>query len=124
MLGWSRAEAARASWMNRSLASGSDVHCCREKFQRDHAFELGVFGLIDDPHPAPADFLDDPVFAGNKAALWNRRQRVSSMRFVTEGSPCLSVPSGAAQVLQNLEVSVFSEWQRGHLTPITVNPVR
>ena len=40
--------------------------CC-EEFQRNRAAELGVFGLVDNPHPAPPQFGEDLVVADRAA---------------------------------------------------------
>lgn len=41
----------------------------RKEFQGDRTFEREILRLVDDPHPAAADFLDDPVLAGNEAVF-------------------------------------------------------
>ena len=33
----------------------------RQEFERDKTTKLGVFGFVDDTHPAAAQLLDDPV---------------------------------------------------------------
>jgi len=37
----------------------------RQEFQGDRTLELDVLGLVDDAHAAVADFLDDPILAGD-----------------------------------------------------------
>ena len=49
----------------------------RQELQSNQALELEIFGFIDNPHPAPADLLDDPVFTGNEAVLGYDVQRGS-----------------------------------------------
>ncbi len=39
----------------------------RQKLQRDSALEFEIFGLVDDPHPAPAEFGEDLVVADRAA---------------------------------------------------------
>ena len=38
-----------------------------QEFQSYGAFELGVFGLVDNTHPAPAEFGEDLVVADRRA---------------------------------------------------------
>ena len=33
----------------------------RQEFESKRNVESGVFGFVDDPHPASAEFFDDPV---------------------------------------------------------------
>ncbi len=40
-------------------------HVRREEFQGDEAFEIGVLGFIDHPHPAFTEFFEDPVMGDN-----------------------------------------------------------
>jgi len=40
----------------------------RQEFQGHGALELDILGLVDDAHPAAANFLDDPVFPGDDAS--------------------------------------------------------
>ena len=52
------------------------VHQVRRQELQGHAsLELEVLGLVDDAHPAVADLLDDPVFAGDEAVLRYDRER-------------------------------------------------
>ncbi len=39
----------------------------RQKLQRDRALQLRVLGLVDDPHPAQAEFGEDLVVADGGA---------------------------------------------------------
>ena len=50
----------------------------RQDLERDVAAERLLLGLVDDPHPAPADLAEDPEVAqplGDAARLRARRRR-------------------------------------------------
>ena len=47
----------------------------RQELQGDASLELEVLGLVDDPHTAVADLLDDPVLAGDELVLRYDRER-------------------------------------------------
>ena len=80
----------------------------RKELQGHEPFEFDVLGPIDDAHPALADLLDDPVLAGDEAArVHDPHGRLQGLR---QGHPLRpSPPSGAAQLPQNREASLFSE---------------
>ena len=61
MLGWLRAEAARASRRKRSRAWRSRGYIFREEFQGDEAVEASVLGLVDNAHSAAAKLFNDTV---------------------------------------------------------------
>ena len=61
MLGWSRAEAVRASRSKRSSDLGILGEFFGQEFQGDEAAEFEIFGLIDDAHSAAAEFLHNAV---------------------------------------------------------------
>ena len=47
-------------------------HFVGQEFQGDEAPKLGVLGLVDDAHPAAAQFLDDAVVRDGLADHWTR----------------------------------------------------
>ena len=55
MLGWFTEEMARASRKKRCNVTGSLVQDSERNFRGDVAPELGVLGLVDDPHPPRAE---------------------------------------------------------------------
>jgi hypothetical protein len=61
MLGWFKAEAARASRRKRSSACGVSRQFIRQEFQRDKAPKRGVFGLVDNSLAPAAEFLENAV---------------------------------------------------------------
>ncbi len=63
MLGWLRAEAARASRRKRSNACGSCAtsYIVRKKFKGDKSAERDVLSLVDHAHTAAPEFLDNAV---------------------------------------------------------------
>lgn len=61
MFGWLRADAAFASRWKRLSAWRSCANIVREELEGNEAAKLGVLGLIDDSHPATAQFLEDPI---------------------------------------------------------------
>ena len=44
------------------------------KLQRDETTELGVFGLVDNPHATTADLFDDAVMRNGLANEWVRNR--------------------------------------------------
>jgi len=103
MLGWSRAEAARASWMNLSLASGSACPLWRQEFQGYDALKLDIFGLVDDAHPAPADLLDNAVLFATTLLVRAGDSRFEV--FVRDSADGPGSARMAAQLPQNRAVS-------------------
>ena len=67
MCGWFSAEAAFASWTNRCLALRVGELLGREDLQRDEPVQVEVLGLVDDPHSAFAELLDDAIVAERPA---------------------------------------------------------
>ena len=61
MLGWFKAEAARASRRKRLESLGIVNHIVRQEFQGDEAAEFGIFGFVDHTHPAAAELLNDAI---------------------------------------------------------------
>src|SRR5262249_30273054 len=47
---------------------GSGMRARQDHLQRDGPFELAVDGLVDDPHAAASEFLDDLVLADQSRA--------------------------------------------------------
>jgi hypothetical protein len=47
----------------------------REKLQGDTPLELEILGLVDDPHAAPADLLDDSILSYNEVVLGDHGKR-------------------------------------------------
>jgi len=65
-LGCESAAAARASRTNRPrLGIGGELG--RQKLERHRAFELGVFGLVDDAHTSAAKGFKDAKPAGHQS---------------------------------------------------------
>ena len=54
-----------------------------KKFEGNEPTKLGVFGFVDDTHPAPAEFLDDAVMRDGLPDHW-ARILVSEVRQVNE----------------------------------------
>jgi hypothetical protein len=65
MLGWFRADAARASRRKRSSACGS--FATGEEFKLNKAAEFDVLRLVNHAHPAATEFLDHAI-VGNGLA--------------------------------------------------------
>ena len=61
MLGWLRAEAARASRTKRTRWTSSDEPIGRKDLDRHVAAEAGVAGAVDLAHPAGPDRAQDLV---------------------------------------------------------------
>ena len=61
MFGWSRAEAAFASWRNRCFRGVVSGQIGRQDFDRHLAVEARIVGRVDDPHAAVAEFAADRV---------------------------------------------------------------
>ena len=61
MWGWFSAEAARASRWNRFKASRSRQTSSERNLSATAAAQPGVLGLIDNPHPAAPELLDDAI---------------------------------------------------------------
>ena len=74
-----------------STGSWIDQDEGRGVFLGGSPFELVVFDFIYDPHPAPADLLEDPVFAGDKASrlqdVDGRLQRLSQRSLLSPWFP-------------------------------------
>ena len=106
MLGWFRAEAARASRRKRSSACESLAKVIRQELQGDKAPELRVFGFVDHSHATAAQFLGNPVVRDGLVdhengkcrwpyvrALLNRSQRLlSRIRLPTPASSASRTP--------------------------------
>ena len=63
MLGWSRAEAAWASWEEPLLGRRVSSEIGRKELDGDRSFEARVGGLIDHAHPALAELGHDGIRA-------------------------------------------------------------
>ncbi len=70
MLGWFRAEAARASRPKAFECLRFLCDIVGKEFQRDEAAELGVLSLIDNTHAAATELLDDAVVRDGLAEHW------------------------------------------------------
>ena len=88
MLGWFRADAARASRRKRSRACGSFGYVIRQELQSDEAAEFGVLGLVDHTHAAPAELLDDAVMRDGLADHAGSLQRTVNRRPLGLGAKC------------------------------------
>jgi hypothetical protein len=72
MLGWLRADAARASRRKRSRARiVSNVF--GQEFQSHESAQAGVLGFVDNPHPAATQLFDDAVV---RDALADQEERL------------------------------------------------
>jgi hypothetical protein len=79
-----------------------------EEFQRHTTLELEVLGLVDDPHPAPADLLKDTILPGDEGVLGETVGGGVTKVFVREAPSEPAGLNGAAQLLQKRESSLFS----------------
>jgi hypothetical protein len=72
-----------------------------------------------------ADLLEDLVLAGDKrSGLQDVERGFQGLGDGSALSACTCPrPSGAAQLLQNFESSLFSAWQRGHFIGISPPPL-
>ena len=61
MLGWSSAEAARASRWKRSMRLGIPGQIFGQELERHKAAERGVFGFVHHPHPAAAQLFQNSI---------------------------------------------------------------
>ena len=59
--------ATAAAWASRRKRSRFSSGVRRQKLQRDGAAKLGVFGLVDDTHPALAELFEDAVMGDGLA---------------------------------------------------------
>ena len=78
MCGWFSADAARASRRNRSSATAVAGDVLRQKLQGDESAQASVFGLVDDTHPAAAEFRNDAI-AGNTLTEHSGRERIAKL---------------------------------------------
>ena len=63
MCGWFKAAATWASIWNRASCLASVPASRRQDFQGDPSAQRGLLGLVDDPHPTPADLAEQAEFA-------------------------------------------------------------
>ena len=70
MLGWFRAEAACASRSKAAECLRVFGYIFGQKLEGDEAAKLRVLSLVDDTHPAAAEFLDDAVVRNGLADHW------------------------------------------------------
>ncbi len=61
MLGWSRAEAALASRMNRTFVFGIEADVRWQKLKSHPTFEFQILGFVDDSHASFPKLLDNAI---------------------------------------------------------------